>query len=139
MWPAGWPLIGPLGGMMLGQGVAETIRRVHPCAPRGPNTWARLPVAHMPMAEDPAVFRLDGTEFRESFDPHDGAVRALGQFLSAAGARRRSMHRSYWATGDRRQLRLDRARTARVGDSRTWSAMTPAGPPSQAQNLTLAE
>jgi len=45
----------------------------------------RLPVEHVPIAEGPAVFRLDGTDFQESFAAPDRAVRALRQFLSAGG------------------------------------------------------
>jgi hypothetical protein len=46
----------------------------------------RLPVLHVPIAEGPAVFRLDGTEFQESFAAPDRAVRALREFLSAEGS-----------------------------------------------------
>ena len=46
----------------------------------------RLPVERVPIAEGPAVFRLDGTDLQESFAASDRAVRALRQFRSAGGS-----------------------------------------------------
>jgi hypothetical protein len=46
----------------------------------------RLPGDVMPIAEGhPAVFRLDGTEFREVFDAEPSAVRALRDFSASGG------------------------------------------------------
>jgi hypothetical protein len=46
----------------------------------------RLAAEHAPIAEGPASFRLDGTEFRELFDAQPSAMRALRDFLSAGGS-----------------------------------------------------
>jgi hypothetical protein len=43
-------------------------------------------VEHIPVAQRPAVFRLDGTDFQESFAAPDRAMRALRQFRSAGGS-----------------------------------------------------
>jgi hypothetical protein len=46
----------------------------------------RLDASVVPLAQGRlAVFRLDGTEFREEFDPGAGALRALREFRAAGG------------------------------------------------------